>query len=351
MGSPWVVFRQGMLLRWGGDLRRRHLLNALVERTGARVLEDRSPTTITAALGGRRRWRLPGQKSLVASTELLLDQHLAIVKRLAKPAVVDVHDEPILQARMLNLPLEPAAATAIESRLRANLRSFPVHVAPSVSFVDLAGMDASRTIVAPNGSDPGHVRVEPWPDQPVVGCVSGAAPGRGFETLIAAAASARLEVPDLRLVLWLTATSAVGAAYMAGLRERVERDAWIEILTVPYQELSKALGRAAVLCVPHPANDYLDAALPVKLFDSMAAGRPVVVTPRLETAVLVRRRQSGIVTTGDRAEDLAAALVELLTDDQLARRLGANARRAVEEEFDWRVIGERLADEILLRIH
>jgi glycosyltransferase involved in cell wall biosynthesis len=47
---------------------------------------------------------------------------------------------------------------------------------------------------------------------------------------------------------------------------------------------------------------------------------------------------------------MAAAILELLGDAGEARRRGANARAAAEREYDWRVIGERLADEVLARI-
>jgi glycosyltransferase involved in cell wall biosynthesis len=104
-----------------------------------------------------------------------------------------------------------------------------------------------------------------------------------------------------------------------------------------------------VLAVPHPPGAYMDAALPVKLFDSMAAGRPLVVTPRREMAALVERHGAGLVAAGDRAEDLAAALARVLEDPELGRRLGAAARAAAEEEYDWRVIGRRVAEEVLRR--
>jgi glycosyltransferase involved in cell wall biosynthesis len=47
---------------------------------------------------------------------------------------------------------------------------------------------------------------------------------------------------------------------------------------------------------------------------------------------------------------MATAILELLADAQELRRRGANARAAAERDYDWRVIGERLADEILARI-
>jgi hypothetical protein len=93
----------------------------------------------------------------------------------------------------------------------------------------------------------------------------------------------------------------------------------------------------------------MDVALPVKLFDSLAAGRPLVVTPRRETAAIVDGLDVGIVAGGDTVADLAAAIAGLLTDQARAQAAGARARAAAEQRFDWRVVGDRIADEVLRR--
>jgi glycosyltransferase involved in cell wall biosynthesis len=113
--------------------------------------------------------------------------------------------------------------------------------------------------------------------------------------------------------------------------------------------LGTQLGRATALAIAHPPNEYMDVALPVKLFDSLAAGRPVIVTPRLETAALVRHHGVGVVTAGDSIEDVATAIVETVRDDARAQALGAKARQVAEREFDWTIVGARIADAVLAR--
>jgi glycosyltransferase involved in cell wall biosynthesis len=94
----------------------------------------------------------------------------------------------------------------------------------------------------------------------------------------------------------------------------------------------------------------MDVAVPVKLLDSMAAGRPVVVTPRTEMRRIVEAADAGAVAAGDGPEALEAAIGPLLADRALAARLGANARAAAERDFDWAVIGRRLGGEVLARL-
>jgi glycosyltransferase involved in cell wall biosynthesis len=179
---------------------------------------------------------------------------------------------------------------------------------------------------------------------------SGAAPGRGIETLIDAIGVLRRTHPDVRLLLWLVGTGQDSDRYLEGLRERTAGHEWATIETVPYESMGLAMSRASVLCVPHPASPYMDAALPIKLADSMGSGRPVVVTPRIETAAMVERARAGVVASGDDADALAAAISEVFAHPHKAHKMARSARRFAQRELDWRVIGKRLAREILERI-
>ncbi len=289
------------------------------------------------------------RRARVASCELLTPGAVVLARRIARPVALDVHDHAVVQADALGRALPPAMRASETERIERNLAAFALHVVPSASFAELIGLDPGRVVVAPNGSDARHVLPRPFPDRPAIGFMSGAAPGRGIETLLEAARRLHAEEPELRLYLWLAAADQVDEAYLASVRAAASDAAWVEIGEAPYDGLAEALARATVLVIPHPANPYFDAALPVKLFDSMAAGRPVVVTPRFETRRVVEAADAGRIAAGDSADDLAVAILPLLHDRALAQRLGANGRAVVEREFDWRVISERVAETVLAR--
>jgi glycosyltransferase involved in cell wall biosynthesis len=343
--AGWLVIR-GSALRWGGDTRRRYIFDALVRRTKARTVKSWSRSTVSRALSGRRFWQ---PKPLVAAAEIVSAPVAEVLRGEARPAAVDLHDEPIASAAALGLPTDADSARRTRAIWATNLDLFPTLVVPTRSFAEMCGLDPARTVVAPNGTDTTHIRPEPLPDEPVVGVASGAGPRRGIETLVEACRLLRSTMPDLRLALWLVGTSPGSQRYLDELKESLAGDAWILVGTASYRRLPRSLARAAVLCIPHPPDPYFDVALPVKLADSMAAGRPVVVTPRTETADVVRRYEAGVVTDGDRAEDIAAALGLVLSDRELAARLGENGRRTAEKHFDWSVVGSRLADALLAR--
>jgi glycosyltransferase involved in cell wall biosynthesis len=352
MSRPWLILREGDRRRWGGDLRRHYLFDGLAARTGGRILEDRRVDPLSATLRELRapRWQVWRRPPLVASTELLIDKQAAAVRRLGEAAVVDIHDDALLQNDALGIETSEELATSIRDRQRLNRDAFRLLVAPSAPFAELTGLDPDRVVVASNGSDTQTVRPAPWPDVPAIAFVSGAAPRRGIDELIAAVQLVRERVKDTRLHLWLAATGDESRAYLDDLSAAVAKEEWIEIGQTPYAELGAQLGRATVLAIPTPAHAYWDSVAPVKLFDYLAAGRPVMTTARPETAAIVLVNGAGLVAVEDTADAMAAAILPIIEDPARARAMGDRARATAERDYDWRVIGDRLASEVLARI-
>jgi glycosyltransferase involved in cell wall biosynthesis len=353
MTEPWIVLLEEHRRRFGGDLRRAYILRALADRTAARTAgwtPALAGPLLRSVRGGLLPWRRR-EPPFLASVEALEPEVLELARARTHLIALDVHDDPVLQLEALGVVPAAARHQELVDRARRNRDAFPMLLAPTASFAELAGLPSERTIVSPNGTDTTHVRpVEAWPASPTIGFASGAAPNRGIETLVEAARRVRAELPDMRLLLWLVATGADSSSYLERLTAELRGESWIEVGTAPYERLGAELSRATVLAVPHPPAAYLDVALPVKLLDAMASGRPVAITPRIESARVVREADAGIVAGGDTADDLAAALLALLNDEGLARRLGANGRRAAERDFDWAVIGARVADRVLVAV-
>ena len=341
----WIIAGVGRETRHGGQIRAHYVFRALAARTAAAQVEGVGVRSLGAALA--RRPRLV--RARLAAARLLGPSALRLASRALRPAVLDFHDNPVLQPQILGLPMERADRDRLERAMRANLDAFEQLIVPSESAVALSGLDAARTVVVPNGTDSRLISEIPLPDEPVVAMVSGAAPGRGIESLVDAMRLVRDQLPDARLQLGLAASGPTSRRYLDALRQRITGEPGVTLDEVPFERLSAFLGRALVLAVPHPPGEYMDAATPVKLFDSMAAGRPVVVTPRFETARIVSDCRAGVVTASDRLEDLAYALLRLLGDRARVAELGRNARRAAVERYDWRVLSELAADHILGR--
>ena len=81
---------------------------------------------------------------------------------------------------------------------------------------------------------------------------------------------------------------------------------------------------------------------PNKLFDTFAAGRPAVVNTPGWQRELVERHDAGVFARPGDPADLAAQVLRLRDDPELAAAYGRNARRLAEVEFDRRLLAERL---------
>lgn len=75
--------------------------------------------------------------------------------------------------------------------------------------------------------------------------------------------------------------------------------------------------------------------------EAMAAGLPVVISDQVGIHQEVRECEAGLVTRCD-AGEVAEALLNVLEDDSLRRRMGENGRRLVQEKFTWSRVGVEL---------
>ncbi|MFT4667427.1 MAG: glycosyltransferase involved in cell wall biosynthesis [Granulosicoccus sp.] len=86
--------------------------------------------------------------------------------------------------------------------------------------------------------------------------------------------------------------------------------------------------------VLEPIINYLDA-LPVKMFEYMAAGIPVVASDFPLWRSIIEKWDCGICVDPNDPKAIAEAVNRLLDDDGPAQQMGLNGRRGVEEECNW----------------
>lgn len=100
-------------------------------------------------------------------------------------------------------------------------------------------------------------------------------------------------------------------------------------------ELRAVLGRSAAgLVTLHRTPNHMEA-LPIKMFEYMSAGIPVIASDIPLWRDIVSKAECGYCVDPHDPDAIAAIIDALLTDQDQARRLGANGRRAVEQEFNW----------------
>ena len=80
----------------------------------------------------------------------------------------------------------------------------------------------------------------------------------------------------------------------------------------------------------------------ISFLEASASGLPVVAGDSGGISDAVQHGKTGLLVNPDNPEDIASAIKCLLTDDDLARRLGDEGRRWTETEMSWEHMAKRM---------
>ena len=204
----------------------------------------------------------------------------------------------------------------------------------------LAGSDrkhaAGPVIVAPNGVDAARFALSPLPPEP---------------RLIMSASFNYL--PNVDGAVWFVdeVLPKIRAAVPAAVLELAGRQPVSKIVALADQPgvelnadvpaMAPHLGAARVAVVPL----RMGTGTRLKALEAMASGRPLAgTTIGLEGLGLVDGVSARIA---DDPDALAAAIVELLSDEAQARAIATAGRRLVEERYEWEIVGADFAEALV----
>jgi glycosyltransferase involved in cell wall biosynthesis len=203
------------------------------------------------------------------------------------------------------------------------------------------GLPLPPVLVIPNGIEPEPYRPETPVSPPVRGLLGGGpfllflgrlSWKKGLDRLIPALA----HVPRALL--------AVAGNDEEGLRPKLERLAaesgvagrLVFLGPVDGADKTALLHRAAALVLPSYSENFGNSVL-----ESMAAGRPVVVTPEVGLAEVVRGSGAGLVVDGA-PEELGAAMRELVADPARAAEMGRKGAEEAVRRFGWETVAAEM---------
>jgi glycosyltransferase involved in cell wall biosynthesis len=97
----------------------------------------------------------------------------------------------------------------------------------------------------------------------------------------------------------------------------------------------------AGLVTLHPIPNYLES-LPVKMFEYMSAGLPVIASNFSLWKEIVEGNNCGICVDPLNPKDIAKAVNYIIENPKDAQKMGINGKRAVENIYNWHIEEEKL---------
>jgi glycosyltransferase involved in cell wall biosynthesis len=190
------------------------------------------------------------------------------------------------------------------------------------------------------GEPPEELRAE-WglrPEHLVVTCLGRLTPWKGHRTLLHAFAQVAAARPEARLLV-VGEVAFWGDEYgkeLHGLTERLgltERVVWAGFRS----DVAELLRLTDVMVLPSRNEPFGRV-----LIEAMATGKPVIATDSGGAPEIVVPEETGLLVPPENAEALAAALLRLLGDGDLRRRMGEAGVARAREHFDVRRVVEQV---------
>lgn len=292
---------------WGPTVRISHLRDEL-----ARLVEldlvagyrgTRRAALVRYAFSGRLRGLdgiyVESSSFLPAETDLAF---LALAKALRIPVLTYIRDayqlfEDYGPATTLRQLLSAAAFRPMIGALRAVSTALAF---PSQGLAEAVLADASAAVMLPPGAPP-PVVVARRPDADRLLFVGDARlPAQGADRLIAAVERARERGAAVELEI----------VSRPGQEPPPPHPPWLHVRHAEGAAIHALLPRVLASVVPRPCGPYNDLAVPVKLYDYLSFGRPLIVTDCVEQARVVRESGAGIVVP-DEPEPMADGIVQV----------------------------------------
>ena len=110
---------------------------------------------------------------------------------------------------------------------------------------------------------------------------------------------------------------------------------------VPYEDVPKYINASDVCVVPK--KPLKSGYSPLKLYEYMACGKPVVAS-RISGFEILEENNAGILAEPENPEKLAKAIITLLKDEKMREKMGKNGREYVVKNHSWASVAKRVAE-------
>ena len=109
---------------------------------------------------------------------------------------------------------------------------------------------------------------------------------------------------------------------------------------IQYEDIPKFLSFADVILVPFPERDFTHAASPLKLFEAMAMGKPVIASGLSGIKEIISHLENGVLIDSNDINEWYDAVLFILNSNSSSKKMGENARYTVEQKYNWDLLSQ-----------
>lgn len=314
------------LLGWS-----RSLGTAAFIRSLAAIFRETSPSVVHV------QYMAPGLLPIVAARLARVPVVLATVHYPGTPHGITAHALLRLGARLADR-FTCVSETAERSWFGDSRLLDPAHPEQVVSrrhctipnAVDLRGVDQALAAGSPMVAE----MATRLGGKPVVGSVARLSREKGIDILLKAFAEIQRVIPKAHLLIVGGGNQRADLQALADQLGTNESITWTGQLS--WEEAMRCLGRMDVVVVPSRYEGFGLTAV-----EAMACGRPVVASRVDGLMEVIRDGVNGCLVTAEDASAFAAALTNLLNNEERRKTMGLSARRHVEEYYTYPRFRER----------
>jgi glycosyltransferase involved in cell wall biosynthesis len=277
---------------------------------------------------------------------------VTLAKTLGVPLIVELNAPLSLEQSTYRGSYLPALAAEAERRTLAGADLVVTVSSTLREYVMGLGVPPDRILVMPNGVDarmfaPGpasaatRARWHLGPG-PVIGFVGGLRPWHGVRALPALLERLVPRHPGLQLIV--AGDGPLREEITADLRQRYLDTRVIFTGPVAHEEVAELVRLFDVALAPYDETNHLFYFSPLKLFEYMGCGVPVVAASIGQIADVVRHEETGLLYAPGDLDGLTNACHRLLADPPLRQRLGRAAAAHVHGQFTWAHNAARVVD-------
>ena len=180
------------------------------------------------------------------------------------------------------------------------------------------------------------------PNSYYVGFAGGFNPWHSLEGLIRSVPQIIEQVPNARFLLVGEGPTKSSIADM--VQELNLSDQFIFVGAVPYTEVPRYVNAMDLGIILKRTNIP---GSPLKLYEYMACGKPVVVTDDPDFNI-VKEVEAGFLVNPENPAEIANAIMTLLRDSELREQMGNNGRKYIQEHRSWEIVAAEVEEVIRL---